>query len=115
MNLKMCRIKRELTQGDVATITGLTDQHISNIETGNTKASLPALVSIANALSVSIDCFLTDNVINSKNIMTMEASQIFEECNAYEARIYLEVLKSTQKAIQDCIDLKQLFGADDLS
>ena len=110
--VKICRLKGELTQADVATKTGLTDQHISNIETGNTKVSLPALVSIANALSVSIDYFLSDSVVNSKNIMMEEATQIFGESNAYETRIYLDVLKATKKSIDDCVELQQLFQAD---
>ena len=112
--VKICRIKSGLTQEKTAGLAGLTAQHISNIETGNTKVSLPTLVAIANALSVSIDSFLIDNVLNSKNVMYNEACEIFEDSNPYETRIFLEVLKSTKKAIQDSVKLKELLGSEDV-
>lgn len=49
--IKIARIKKNLTQETVADKIGVTPQHVSNIETGNTSVSLTTLVAIANTLS----------------------------------------------------------------
>ncbi|WP_345788359.1 helix-turn-helix transcriptional regulator [Desulfosporosinus metallidurans] len=51
-----------MTQDQVAEITGLSNPHVSNVETGSTKPSLPTIIKIANALSVSVDELLCDNI-----------------------------------------------------
>ena len=48
--IKIARIKQNLTQETVADRIGVTPQHISNVETGNTSVSLPTLIAIANTL-----------------------------------------------------------------
>ena len=51
--IKTARLSCGMTQEKLAEQTGLSLPHISNIETGHTKLSLPTMVEIANALSVS--------------------------------------------------------------
>ena len=53
--IKIARIKKNFTQEAVADRIGVSPQHVSNIETGNSSVSLPTLVAIANMLSVSVD------------------------------------------------------------
>ena len=64
--IKIARIKKGVTQETVADLIDITPAHMSNVETGKTKVSLPTLIAIANALSVSVDTLLCDNVITSK-------------------------------------------------
>ena len=66
--IKIARIKKGITQEAVADIIDITPAHMSNVETGKTKVSLPTLIEIANALSVSVDVLLCDNVLASQNI-----------------------------------------------
>lgn len=66
--IKIARIKKNLTQETVADKIGITPQHVSNIETGNTSVSLTTLVAIANILSVSVDNLLCDTVLTSKAV-----------------------------------------------
>ena len=66
--IKIARIKKGVTQETVADLIDITPAHMSNVETGKTKVSLPTLIAIANALSVSVDTLLCDNVIASKII-----------------------------------------------
>lgn len=51
-----------ITQSNLAERVGCSVQHISHIETGHTKASLPLLVKIANTLHVSVDYLLQDSL-----------------------------------------------------
>lgn len=61
--IKITRIKKGITQEAVSDIIDITPAHMSNIETSKTKVSLPTLIEIYNALSVSVDMLLCDNVI----------------------------------------------------
>ncbi len=58
LRIKFLRLKRSMTQEKLAALADLSLQHMSNVETGNTKASLPTLIKIANALSVTVDDFI---------------------------------------------------------
>jgi transcriptional regulator with XRE-family HTH domain len=64
--IKIARIKADLTQEKLAETIELSPTHLSNIETGTTRVSLTTIVSLANALSVSVDDLLCDSVIKSK-------------------------------------------------
>lgn len=53
--IKIARIKADLTQERLAEMVEISPTHMSNIETGTTRVSLTAIVSLANALSVTVD------------------------------------------------------------
>ena len=67
MRIKIARIKAKVTQEVLGDKTGLSVVHISNVENGNAKISLPSIIAIANALSVSVDELLCDNVVCSNH------------------------------------------------
>ena len=73
---------------------------MSNIETGKTKVSLPTLIAIANALSVSVDTLLCDNVLTSKVIFEKEAKDVLLDCDEYEVKFLVDLLKSTKEIIR---------------
>ena len=98
--IKIARIKKGVTQETVADLIDITPAHMSNVETGKTKVSLPTLIAIANALSVSVDTLLCDNVIASKIIFEKEAKELFEDCNEYEIRVLVDVLKATKQSLR---------------
>lgn len=62
LRIRKMRISKAMTQIDVAKATGLSTQHISNIETSKSKVSLDKLVSIANVLDCSMDELLCDSL-----------------------------------------------------
>lgn len=99
--IKIARIKKNLTQETVADKIGVTPQHVSNIETGNSSVSLPTLVAIANILTVSVDELLCDTVLASKIIFEKEAQEIFSDSNEYEIRILVDVLKATKNSLRN--------------
>ena len=100
LRVKIARIRAKKTQEVLANETGFSVVNISNIETGNTKLSLPAIVSIANALSVSVDELLCDNVVQTNAVFCREAQEILSDCSPYDIRILLDVLKSTKEALR---------------
>ena len=98
--IKIARIKKGVTQETVADLIDITPAHMSNVETGKTKVSLPTLIAIANALSVSVDTLLCDNVIASKIIFEKEAKDIFSDCDEYEVRFLVDLMKSAKIAFR---------------
>lgn len=98
--IKIARIKKAITQEAVADIIDVTPAHMSNIETGKTKVSLPTLIAIANALSVSVDTLLCDNVLTSKVVFEKEAKDLFKDCDEYEVRVLVDLLKSAKEIIR---------------
>ena len=99
--IKIARIKKNLTQETVAEKIGVTPQHISNIETGNSTVSLPTLVAIANLLTVSVDELLCDTLLVSKAVFEKEAQEVFDDCNEYEVRVLVDVLKATKDSLRN--------------
>ena len=101
LRIKIARIKARMSQQVLAERTDFSVAHISNIETGNTKLSLPAIINIANTLSVSVDQLLCDNMVCSDHVLYREAQEFFAGCaSTEERRFLLDVLKSTKEAME---------------
>lgn len=98
--IKIARIRTNLTQEAVADKIGVTPQHVSNIETGNSRVSLTTLVAIANLLNVSVDELLCDTVLKSKLVFNKEADDIFSDCNEYEVRVLVDILKAAKTSMR---------------
>lgn len=99
--IKIARIKKRLTQEAVSEKVNITTQHMSNIETGNSSVSLPTLIAIANVLYVTIDELLCDAVLNSKVIFENELNEILKDCNEYETRFIVDIVKASKKSMKD--------------
>ena len=98
--VKIARIKKGISENKLSDMTELSNTHISNIENGHTKASLPTLITIANVLSVSIDDLLCDNIIRSKPSFERIIADILEDCNDIETRAIAEVAQTTKMAFR---------------
>lgn len=99
--IKIARIRVGTTQEAVADMVDISPSHMSNIETGSSKLSLPTLIAVANALSVTVDSLLSDNIISSKVEFEKEAKDVFQDCNDYETKILVDVLKATKDSLRN--------------
>ena len=98
VRIKAARIRKGVTQGCIAKITGLSTPHISNIETGNTKLGLPTIIHLANVLDVSVDELLCDNIHRSEKIFHNELSDLLNGCTVDELHIIVDLAKVIKKA-----------------
>ena len=105
--IKIARIKADLIQEALAEKASLSTTHMSNIETGNSKLSLPTIVSLANALSVSVDEFLCDNVLHSKDIFSQEIQDLVSDCDEYEIRTIADFVRAAKETIRKNAKLKE--------
>lgn len=82
-----------MTQEELAERVEISVTHMSHIETGNTKLSLPVLVDISKVLEVRTDDMLFDSP-SEKEISIKELTETLETCTANELRIITDIVKA---------------------
>lgn len=90
----------KITQESLAEQVDISNPHLSNIERGVTKVSLPTLVLIANALNKTIDYFLCESMPQAKTIYGKELRDILDGCDEKELRIMTETLRTLKVSLQ---------------
>lgn len=98
--IRKARIKSGITQEKLAEKAGISVTHMSNIETGNSKLSLPVVIELSNALSVTADEILCDNVVHSKEVFSREIQSVVADCDEYEIRIMADILKAAKESLR---------------
>lgn len=100
--IRKLRKEQKITQEQLAEKAELSIVHISHIETANTKLSLPALVSIANILDVSIDSLLCDSMVgkSADNIFRSEIEETVKDCTDTELRIIADMVHALKDSLR---------------
>ena len=98
--IKIARINADLTQEALAGQIELSPSHMSNIETGTTKVSLTTIVNLANALGVTVDDLLCDNIIHARAQMDRDVQQVLDDCDDYEIRVVKDVARTVVDALR---------------
>jgi HTH-type transcriptional regulator, cell division transcriptional repressor len=94
MRIKETRLGREVSQEKLAESIGMSKEHISHIECGTTKLSLPTLLKICNALETTPDLLLIDSVYKSKEYLRDDFARIINDCSELDMRLIFEVSKT---------------------
>ena len=89
-----------ISQERLAELADISAPHMSHIETGRTKLSLPTLVRVANALNVSVDELLCGSLTQGKALMQNEFSDLLSDCTVEEIGFILSIVKALKKALQ---------------
>lgn len=106
--IKITRIKGELTQEKLSEMAGVSPTHLSNIETGTTRVSLSTLVSIANALKVTSDDLLCDNIVKAKVQIENDIALLLDDCDEYELRVIRDIAAATKETLRRDAHLRNL-------
>ncbi|MDE7326192.1 MAG: helix-turn-helix transcriptional regulator [Lachnospiraceae bacterium] len=98
--IRRIREDRELSQEKLAKKIGVSMAHMSNIENGKTKFSLPVLISIADTLGVTPDVLLLEQVNareKTRGVLIQQVDEQLAECD--EAQIFMieEIVHSAKK------------------
>ncbi len=97
--IRKFRKAKNISQEELAEKVGISVTHMSHIETGNTKLSLPVLVKTALELEVQTDELLFDAEAG-KPLALKEIEDELMECSSREVKIILEIVKATKEAIK---------------
>ena len=98
--IKIARINADMTQEALAAKVNLSPSHMSNIETGTTKVSLTTVVNIANALSVTVDDLLCDNLVRARIQMERDIQAVLDSCDDYEIRVAKNTVQAVIEALR---------------
>ena len=95
--IRKIRKAHGLSQEELAEKVNISTTHMSHIETGNTKLSLPVFVDIAAALEVRADDLLdTPATAATTSTSLDEIAAVLERCNAQQAKVIADVVKATK-------------------
>ena len=99
--IKKFRVERGWKQSQLAEKSGVEPSNISHIERAATKVSLPTLVSIANALEVSLDEIVYNSLIKNEHISVKEIDELLGDCEPHELTAIIEIIKTTKTIIRN--------------
>lgn len=94
--IREVRRERKWNQTELAYRAGINSSYLSHIETAKTKLSLAVIVKIANALSVSVDKLLCDNLEEAKHVYDDKIARELADCDTAELQAFLEIIKTTK-------------------
>ncbi|MBR1780403.1 MAG: helix-turn-helix transcriptional regulator [Oscillospiraceae bacterium] len=100
LRIRRLRKANKLTQQGLAELSNQEPSNISHIERGATKLSLPTIVNIANALSVTVDDLLCDSVTESRAPFERMANDILSDCTHWELKIITETMLSLKESLR---------------
>ena len=98
--IKAARKAKGLSQSELSELIDKSVGYMSYIETGSKKPSLETLIQIANALDVTIDELLSDNLAAASPVSNTQINQLLSDCSAFEKRVILLSIKSIKDAIR---------------
>ena len=105
--IKIARIKADMKQEHLAEKSGLSPTHVSNVETGTTKVSLSSIVSLANALGVTVDDLLCDSLIHARVQFEQDIAELLEDCDNYEIRMVKDMTEALITTLRRDAHLRQ--------
>lgn len=81
--IKTARMEKNYSQAELGALVGCSNNHISHVEVGQTKVSLPMLLKLAFVLEKNFDYFLLDTpYAKCDSIINTEISDKLKQCNA---------------------------------
>ena len=97
--IRKVRKAHKLSQEALSEKIGISVTHMSHIETGNTKLSLPVLVSLASVLEVRIDDLLYEHSFMERSSAIESIIQVLDSCTTMQIRIIEDIVKATKTAL----------------
>lgn len=87
------RLKRNLTQAQLAEAVDISDTYMGAIERGERSLTLDTLVRLVNRLGVTVDYLLVDSVTNNDENVVNQFRQIIDNQPAERKQMALGVLR----------------------
>ena len=97
--IRKIRKARGMSQEDLAEKIGISTTHMSHIETGNTKMSLPTFAAIASALETRTDEILYDESVEGRSVSIAYINEMFDSCTTQQIRIMEDIIKAVKESL----------------
>jgi len=104
--IKAARLEKNYSQADLGVLVGCSNNHMSHVEIGQTKVSLPLLLKLSLVLEKDFDYFLLDTpYAKCESIINSEISEKLHHCNA-------TTLITVSKIIDVLLDQQKMLSLD---
>lgn len=98
--IRKIRRARGLSQEELAEQVDISTTHMSHIETGNTKLSLPVFVDLARALEVRPDEFLGEDTFAVRSAALGQIADLLEGCSTQQIKVIEDVVRATAEGMK---------------
>ena len=107
--IRKCCVNRHMTQAELGALIGCSNNHVSHIETGQTRVSNAILMRIARTMNLSLDYFLMDTpYAQPETIINTEIAEKLGRCKPATLvavnRILDSLLEQQDALIADTIE-----------
>ncbi|MCR5105776.1 MAG: helix-turn-helix domain-containing protein [Eubacterium sp.] len=99
-NIRIARLKKEITQEQLANKLDIAPTYISAIERGASKASFSTFVMIAQELGTTLDCILGDIQPAFMEKYDIDAKEILADCTEEERTFLLSLLSHAKEDLR---------------
>lgn len=99
--VREARMQQKISQQKLAELSKLSVSYISHIENAKKKASLSSLISISNALGITVDELLNGNQIYNPNDYQTDIDVIMADCTLSEKRMIYELIVATKSILRN--------------
>ena len=98
--IRTIRKREGISQSALSEMIDKSPTYLSYIEGGIKSMSLETFVQVANALKVSADDLLVDNLVHNQNLSHFEFQKLFSDCSEIEKAILLDVITATKHSLR---------------
>ncbi len=99
--IREIRKAKNWTQSVLAEKSNVETSNISHIERAATKLSLPTLINIANALEVTLDEIVYNNLTKSSHVSVGIIDALLADCSPNEIKAFAEMIKTTKMILRE--------------
>ena len=96
--IRKIRKARNLSQEKLSELVDISVPHMSHIETGNTKLSLPVFVALTEVLDIRADELLYDPTPDHDSIL-QEITAVINSCTPQQARCITDMAKAMKVSL----------------
>ncbi len=98
--IMVIRKRKHLSQASLSELIDKSPTYISHIETGKKSMSLETFVEIANALYVSADILLSEQLTGVAMADSQDITALFEDCSDLERLVITDTLISLKESLR---------------
>ena len=99
--IKYIRTQKGLSQEELAEFADVSPVYISNVERGEKSASLKVVIAVANALNVTTDSLVIDNLTSSRDSRSRQEFNILCDCSKEENEILIKCMEALKEILRD--------------
>lgn len=94
------RKRLNITQDDLAFLTGISIPYISEIENGKKRPSLDIIVAVSDAIGVTVDELLSGNMLSSSSDYQTDIDYLLSDCTSEERQFIYEMLRALKESLR---------------